>query len=504
MVIFLVACSYEDVFFDKNISLDNTETRDSVFTYTMHLNAEAPVYDGASDTRSSASWEDGNTVCVKFKNTYGTAVYNKSSNLWTVTTKSSLTTTTNPTECYGVYVENVVSETSERVNLSALSPYYYGTGIYTYTSSTGIIATINLEPRTWRLRFKGVSGTEVTVSSGDVKVYKYFRKDFNSVTEDLSVTLTVGNDGYTPYIYGRFSDASSDNEITVTTTDGIFTRSISGEDLGELGGSVCMDVPTGDSHKNWEMVQIAPNCAVKPDFYWNFTTDFVTTFSFDDNVSYFYYYVLSEDDYNQFYSKNQVADYIESLSNVASLDAKEYKTYEFCQYQDALVPNSNYCLISFGYNSNGARGEITVTPFTTGLETDAIAEITKIETLSDCWSVYVTLKNNAANYYYARATFNNYDTRDCFVAFDLCYFVAKYYGAYYQEVKYTNLTYSFGDYEYIVVATLALNKEELAGNTCVARTTKSASFAQRTNYIGDVPQRATMRKIPEDLRSFAY
>jgi hypothetical protein len=492
MAIILVACSNEGNLFDENLSSNGTS--DSKFTYTMHLTSDVPSFDEASGTRSSASWADGSTIYMCFNGVYGTAVYKKSSNTWTVTTVSSLSATSTSTDCYGIYAENLESETSTAIYTSVSSPFYFGKGTYTYSASSGIIASINMVPDTWRLRFKGSSGTMISVSSSDVNVYKTVQKtDFSKYEKDpLSVTLTVGNDGYTPYIYGLFAGTTTDIALTVSTTEGTFTRTIDGSSLNSGGASAYLDVPTENSHDKWNMEQIAKNCAVKPDFYVPMTDRVVTNFEIEDNVYQFTYSVLSETVYNMFTDENQLVNYISSEGNVFDIELKDY---EF--YYAGLDASTKYYLVSFGYNSNGVRGEVTVTPFTTRSLSLPIAEITAVDSESSGgWKCSVSLKNNAVAYY-AWAISDYYDIEDCFYAYDIYWYISKY-------TSMTRMTSSYfrvsaNDEGRTCVITIAMDVNGNLGNPSIARATSSSSAAQRVDATRSAFNRISVRKKPTNL-----
>lgn len=489
MGIILVACSHESNLFEEDLSFNETNTKDAAFVYTMHLDCDVPSFEGISDTRSSASWEDGSTVYIYFNGVYGTAVYKKSTNEWTVTTGKSLSVVTTAKQCNSIYTENLESETSTTIYTTALSPFYYGTGTYTYTSSTGIDATIKMVPDTWRLRFKGAVGSMITVSSSDVSVYTSFQKsNFAKVeTGILNVTLTVDNDGYTPYIHGIFLGTTTDFALTVSTTEGTFTRTVDGSSLNSAGASAYMNIPTEASHNNWEMVQIAQDCAVKPNYYVPMTDVIVTDFTVGDNVSQFIYTVLPESDYNQFSDENQLVDYI--TNNEGEPYGIEYKDYEFA-YKN-LTPNTKYYLVSFGYNSAGVRGEITATPFTTRSESLPIAKITDIKTLSDGWTVFVSLNNNAKSYYCWGGS-GYYDYTDYFFAYEIYWYIANYSDL--TKFTSTSFGFSFNDEGCLAVITIAMDASGNLGNPSIARATNSSSAAQRTNSISSVSNRTSKPK----------
>lgn len=493
MAIILVACSHEGNLFDENLSSNGTG--DSKFTYTMHLMSDVPTFDETSGTRSSATWADGSTIYMYFNGVYGTAVYKKSSNTWTVTTVSSLSATSTSTDCYGIYAENLESETSTTIYTSVSSPFYFGKGTYTYSASSGIIASINMVPDTWRLRFKGSSGTMISVSSSDVKVYKSVPKaDFSKYeTEPLSVTLTVGNDGYTPYIYGLFAESTTtDIALTVSTTEGTFTRTVDGSNLISGGSSAYLDVPTENSHNKWEMEQIAKNCAVKPNFYVPMTDCVVTDFEIEDNVNQFSYSVLSESEYKQFTSEDQLTNHIFSEEGAYEID---FKDYEFSYA--GLDANTKYYLVSFGYNSKGVRGEVTVTPFTTRSLSLPIAEITEVDyESSGSWKCSVSLKNNAEAYYAWGGT-GYYDTDDCFFAYDFYSFIA-------ESTSLSKFTSSYfrvsaNDEGRACVITIAMDANGNLGNPSIARATNSSSAAQRIDATRSATNRASIRKKPMNL-----
>ena len=258
-VFFVVACTQE------NTPTPNTPAPITQHTYHLHMNANAPGFDGQT-TRADAAWADGSVVEFKFytgmnslgngiRYTYinGSAVYNATTDTWELTTAGELPVVDDKTLFNNCEARHYVRNEADQTDL--LTAVYYGISNYAHPKGGDVYLTVTLSPTTWRLRFKGEPGTSVALSANiqpDYGATLYNDKiDFsrpNRSAPQQTLQLTVQPDGYTPYIYGYFAEETEDHLITVTT-NGEFCRTISDQNLNK-GESGVLTVPTNANFRN--------------------------------------------------------------------------------------------------------------------------------------------------------------------------------------------------------------------------------------------------------------
>lgn len=257
-ILVTAACSNNDerTEFTEQINADGT--------YTYNIRIDCMIADSATDvTRANYSWENGTTLYLRFKNgstyTAGTAVYNSSTGLWSLTTPSSLPVLTSESTCEAYYFKNNGSVTTSTITLTENTSCYQGTGSYTHPTGSDIYASVTLKPKNWRLRFRGSSGSSVTIvsNSSDISYYSSFNRTTGAFsTTKKDVKLTVASNGYTPYIYGTFLSPSTKNNITVkSNTNDLFYRTINGSTLqSKSSGYLTLPTSSNYSSNGWNMM----------------------------------------------------------------------------------------------------------------------------------------------------------------------------------------------------------------------------------------------------------
>lgn len=409
-----VACSQnEDVMGSENM------TPDGEVVYNLHLECSAPGYDEDLKTRGATSWEKGSIVYLIFNNGItGTATYDGSE--WTLKASSSLGTTSAATKCAAAYVENPESSTSSTVKMSAGSILYRGDGTYT-SNSTDIYVNVTLTPATWRLRFKGKSGTKITLpaASNDIRYYTAMTiSTLNTTVNTTDVTLTVNSNGYTNYIYGELSNKNGNNTIfLVNESEGseYYRENISGNTLS-AGKSGYLTIPTESTYASlgWETVKRTdPNATIETDFPVAFTNEIVTKFKFGSTATEANFKV-----YTGSY-KGTDAELIEELKK----DCKKVADISTTSFAWAeLSENTTYTLYAIAFNSEGVSGELLKMPFTTKSSSAPIVHLSDLYAGQNdgisAWIFNGYFNNNAAKYYLGRwYSEYYYKTQDCFLAY---------------------------------------------------------------------------------------
>lgn len=223
------------------------------YTYTMRVDAVLNGFDGSA-TRSAYDWPDGAKLYVQFhegeNRVQGFAEYSESNDWWTVTTRTGLSNVGSGT-CEAYYFEHS-AEFVDVVELSANVPVYQDVAGSYICDGNGLFVSLALTPRTGRIRFCGEVGRSFTVSGlTHLSTYETSSNNFSSTSKSLS--LTVSEDGYTPYLYASFPEASR----TMVIVDGNmeYTRECT-ESVLLSGRSGSMTLPSASSHDGWVMEEI--------------------------------------------------------------------------------------------------------------------------------------------------------------------------------------------------------------------------------------------------------
>ena len=237
--------SQDDIIDDIQKEVDDNQPH----TCELILNVTKSGFDDEPQTRASSdNWNNGDKIYLTFTVgtglSYGDAVYNNGT--WTVNYYGSLTEGAT-TKCTAVYFDNPDFESSSVVMLSE------NTGIYedtngTYVFSGGTLSVVaNLSPKTGRIRFAGTNNDNIKVYG--ITHYTSFDCSNGKFTTSIGAVNKTVSSGYTPYIYGEFSDLEHPRLNIITSTSG-YTRLLS-TSIFKKGESGYMNIPNETSHNGW-------------------------------------------------------------------------------------------------------------------------------------------------------------------------------------------------------------------------------------------------------------
>lgn len=245
----MFSCSSDDIF--EDIELDENDRKAK--TCELVLNVEKISFDEENSTRSVTrsvtNWENGDKIYLTFSNTsgtsYGDAIYN--SGTWTVNYYGSLTEGVT-SKCSAVYFDNPKFESSSVVQLTETTGIYEDlNGQYIYNNGT-LSVTATLSPKTGRIRFASASSDSITVYG--ISHYTSYDVSNGRYTSSIGALKTKPSSGYTPYIYGEFSDIAEPRLNIITTNSG-YTR-LFPNSVFKKGESGFLNVPTVSSHNGWQ------------------------------------------------------------------------------------------------------------------------------------------------------------------------------------------------------------------------------------------------------------
>jgi len=479
VVALFASCSQNDDVFE---TIENGPSNEAGYVYTLHLEGGAPVYSDDM-TRASTTWKTGSEVSLRLKSGSsiidGTAKYNGSK--WTFTTDKKLSTTTRATECGALYFENAKDLNS----LTPSSIVYMGEGTYT-ASSTDIYVTVTMKPVTGRLRFKGTSGTRITLEGDLIYLIEMTASkedvDWLYQAKGQTVELKVNSNGYTDYVYCSFAWEKNTLTIVNETEGKTYERfDIDGSILPfEVGGaSGFLTIPTSSNYASlgWSMQEtIDQNATVEADNPLPLYDGVATKWNFGSSAYSFYSDVFKSS--SGYKDDNEIiADLIKANSPDIVSDNKGY-TFSWGNNDNKFFqPNTKYYLVAVAYNKNGERGPLLRQSFTTRSETEPRAIISNLKSNGNyTWQYDATLVNGAVGYYrIIWSGLNNYNKDDCFLV----------YWAY-EEINKGNLSTfsktsdSFSGYsdQCVVVLVAVDGKGNLCGYSVGRATTSTKSNVQ--------------------------
>lgn len=230
--------------------------KDGLHTITMKLIGGCEQYDAKGTTRageSTVTWKDGDKLYLQFtvgdKLVAGNATYSSASNAWTVSYYGSLATDASA-KCQAYYFENTTAGNGDVVQLTNRSAIYEDANGSYFFDGDNLTVKANLKPKTGRMRFSGTKGTPIIVMG--ITHYASYDASSNSFfTTTAVVKDTVDNaTGYTPYIYGYFTDATSPSLGLVANSSEAYTMSCP-TTMYKTGESGYLSVPTAASHNGW-------------------------------------------------------------------------------------------------------------------------------------------------------------------------------------------------------------------------------------------------------------
>ncbi|MBR4243361.1 MAG: formylglycine-generating enzyme family protein [Bacteroidaceae bacterium] len=203
IAVFLFSCGNEDE--------PVPEVQKEEYTVQMLFSAAPPSYIDSEDgseakaTRAvTADWPDGARLYLHFsdKKIAGTATYDAGTKQWTLSFSGRLNEDADD-RCEVWYFENPVSADATSASFSPTTAIFYADSATYYYHNEIVHLRAVLKPTEVRLRFKGTAGTVVSVA--DWPRYAKFTSPLAVFAEadGYPFTITVGSDGYTPYIYGH-------------------------------------------------------------------------------------------------------------------------------------------------------------------------------------------------------------------------------------------------------------------------------------------------------------
>lgn len=241
-----VACSSQDDILDD---IQKEEDANQPHTCELVLNVTKAGFDDEPQSRAASGWVNGDKIYLTFTVGSGTcsgdAVYNNG--IWTLSYYGSLTQG-EAAKCTAVYFDNPEYESGSVVKMTENTGIYEDSnGSYIFNGeSLSLVA--DLKPKTARIRFAGNNNDEITVYG--ISHYTSYDCSNGKFASSIGAVKSKVTSGYTPYIYGYFSDSAQPMLNVITSSSG-YTRQLS-TSIFKTGESGYMTIPSETSHNGWQ------------------------------------------------------------------------------------------------------------------------------------------------------------------------------------------------------------------------------------------------------------
>lgn len=244
MLLSFLSCSEQDELLSNTGNINGVVTDTVMKTCDVIFNVN---FTGFDQTRASSDgWVNGDRVYLTFDNSaYGVAEYN--SEKWSINYFGTLTKG-KTVKCEVIYFSNTEFENSSMVQLTSSTSIYEDlNAVYAFDGTT-LSVTAALTPKTGRMRFKGTADSTIIIHG--ITHYTSYGVSTGLLSESpTAVTLKVEADGYTPYVYGYFTDSISPRINLISYTNG-YNRQFP-KTIYKKGESGYIDIPTDTLYQGW-------------------------------------------------------------------------------------------------------------------------------------------------------------------------------------------------------------------------------------------------------------
>ena len=241
------------------------KVEDTAVTNEKHvcrLNLELSVETYELSTKGSGEnlvWENGTKLFLNFSNNEdpitGVAEYNAVDDSWALSYTGNLNLAEKQLVSVYYFTDYEYYESIGEITLGPTSAIYSDTdGTYSFLDDGELRVLAHLTPAVGRIRFKGDVGANISIQ-GISTSSKFITITQNVVNGNEELKLCVGNDGYTPYVYGTLNQ--SDKKLILYHEYCRYEKLCSSNVLN-IGKSGVMDIPNQDVYSGWELIPLPP------------------------------------------------------------------------------------------------------------------------------------------------------------------------------------------------------------------------------------------------------
>ena len=221
-------------------------SQDVAKTCSMKFDVTLQNFDSSSVTRSNSDWKDGDKIYLIFnESAYGTAEFTSGS--WVLNYYGEFSINDSGS-CTAYFFDTPQFDGSYVVDLKYYTaPFKTEEGKYSYDGTT-LSVSASLKPLVGRIRFSGTPDSTMIVMG--ITTCSSFSISQDTLMYSTSpIKLTVQSDGYTPYVYGKFTSQEEPRLNILFGKDG-FNRKFP-TTIFKTGESGWMNIPTQKSHNGW-------------------------------------------------------------------------------------------------------------------------------------------------------------------------------------------------------------------------------------------------------------
>lgn len=239
---------------NEELTMDTVTNEESIQHNSCRaiMNIQSERYSDDGITRATTeTWNNGSTINVTLQGNgtkcEGKVVYTQKEDSWTLYYDGILPNGDYSGTAY--YIKGVSQTSNNILSFNAETPVFLDTDITCQRKSEGVWISVVLRPQTGRIRFIGDANKNIKVSG--VWSYSAFDITNKSLSESHSpIVVQIGADGYTPYCYCSFPQAS--RTLSVAYDNYLFTT-VCEHPILDAAQAGYMQLPTEEHHNGWEM-----------------------------------------------------------------------------------------------------------------------------------------------------------------------------------------------------------------------------------------------------------
>lgn len=227
-------------------------------TMVMHFDGDCPSYDDMQTRATSAEWNNGDIIYLRFfltDNTTvicGKAVYNATKSAWQLSYYGNISVGSK-CKCEAFFFTGANAKDNYNIELSGTSGAYIDEDAFYIVEDGELYVTATLAPKTARMRIKGTPNKEIWVSAVIYNTsFNLTKKEFTSGSDEFRTEF--GEDGYTPYMYVSLNEK---NEITLKDYYWQYTKTFDAKKFA-AGESGYITMPSQEENKGWADVSYCP------------------------------------------------------------------------------------------------------------------------------------------------------------------------------------------------------------------------------------------------------
>lgn len=244
-VLALLAVSCGD---DVSVESNKTDDGDCRLVFDVSFSG----YKGESTRADIPVWKNGDRLYFKFVGDNTTisvrAVFDSNDNDWKLSYDGVF-----PSGNYSgesVFIDGETQELDGDITFGPNVGIYRDEKVICEKSANQIKVTALLRPMLGRLRFHASDPCQFTVS-GVMHNYKLRLSDLEFETSETPVNCTIGEDGFSKYIYGSMPETSRD--LSIGYNNQLYTTISLLDRILDAGISGVMELPNEANHNGWNM-----------------------------------------------------------------------------------------------------------------------------------------------------------------------------------------------------------------------------------------------------------